>query len=93
MRKYITADHGEDDSEASSDDAAASNCSLHDDNSDPSDVDVDEWLSSDLEDDCVPEEVEYDVDDEVDAFYHVDKTTAPRWELAVVTEVNQARQN
>ena len=93
VHKYVTADHGEDDDDETSDEEVAgamTNLSLRNSQG-PSDDEVDEvdeWLPSDAEDDCLPEEVTFDVDDEVDAFYNGDETTTPRWEAAVVEEVD-----
>ena len=39
-------------------------------------------------DERAPEEVEFDVGDEVDAFWQGDETNTARWELAVVEEVD-----
>lgn len=95
VHKYITADHGENDDDDTSDEEVAgamTNLSLGKSRG-PSDDELDEWLPSDAEDDCLPEEVTFDVDDEVDAFYYGDETTPPRWEAAVVEEVDHDKDN
>lgn len=95
VHKYITADHGEDGDDETSDEEVAgamNNLSLGNSQR-PSDDEIDEWLPSDAEDDCLPEEVVFDVDDAVDAFYYGDETIPPRWEAAVVEEVDHDKDN
>ena len=73
VTKYITAHHGED----------------NDDDEENYDADDFNMMDSDSEDDeRAPEEEEFDVGDEVDAFWQGDETNSARWELAVVEEVD-----
>ena len=72
VTKYITAGHGEDD----------------DDDKDSDNFSVDDRSDAEEYDERAPEEVEFDVGDEVDAFWQGDETNTARWELAVVEEVD-----